>query len=129
VQGARGKVVFKPYHQGQMELFPPSLESLIHENHIVRLINSAIDQLELLPVIDNYMGGGTSSYHHRMLLKVLVYAYSQRVYSSRQIAKVLRENVNFMWLSGGSRPDFQTINRFRGCRLRGADGKGFCGNA
>jgi len=125
MQGARGKVVFKPHHQSQMEFFPPSHESLIPDNHIVRLINSAIDQLELLPVIDSYKGGGTSSHHLRMLLKVLVYVYSQRVYSSRQIAKALRENVNFMWLSGGNRPDFQTINRFRGCRLRGATEKVF----
>jgi transposase len=45
-----------------------------------------------------------------MLLKVLVYAYSQRIYSSRQIAKAVRENVNFLWLSGGNQPDYRTIN-------------------
>ena len=48
-----------------------------------------------------------------MMLKVLVYAYTQKVNSSRQIAKGLRENVNFMWISGNNRPDFRTINRFR----------------
>jgi len=47
-------------------------------------------------------------------LKVLIYAYSQRTFSSRMIAKALRENVNYMWLSGMSRPDHRTINRFRG---------------
>ena len=30
------------------------------------------------------------------------------------MAKALRENINFMWLSGMNRPDFRTINRFRG---------------
>ena len=34
-----------------------------------------------------------------MLLKVIVYAYTQRVFSSRRIAKELWENVNYMWLS------------------------------
>ena len=53
-----------------------------------------------------------------MILKVLVYAYTQRTYLSRQIAKALRENVNFMWLSGGNRPDFQTINEFRGEKMK-----------
>jgi hypothetical protein len=53
-----------------------------------------------------------------MMLKVLVYAYAQRVYASRQIAKALRENVNFMWLAGGNRPDFRTLNRFRGSRMK-----------
>ena len=54
-----------------------------------------------------------------MMLKVLVYAYTQRIYSSRQIAKALRENVNFMWMSGGNRPDFRTINDFRGEKMKG----------
>jgi hypothetical protein len=54
-----------------------------------------------------------------MMLKVLVYAYTQRIYSSRQIAKALRENVNFMWLSGGNRPDFRTLNAFRGEKMKG----------
>jgi transposase len=47
-----------------------------------------------------------------MLLKVLIYAYTQQIYSSRKIAKALRENY-FMWLRGNNRPDFHTINRFR----------------
>jgi transposase len=125
MHGEKGKVVFKPYDQGQLQMFPPSLDSLIPENHIVRLINCAIDQMDILPIIDGYKGGGTSSYHPRMLLKVVVYAYSQRLYSSRQIAKAVRENVNFMWLSGGNRPDFRTINRFRSSRLRGSTEKIF----
>lgn len=29
------------------------------------------------------------------------------------IAKALRENINFMWIAGGNKPDFRTINRFR----------------
>jgi hypothetical protein len=49
-----------------------------------------------------------------MLLKVLIYAYSQQIFSSRKIAKALRENIHCMWLSGNSQPDFHTINRFRG---------------
>lgn len=54
-----------------------------------------------------------------MMLKVLVYAYTQKIYSSRQIAKALRENIHFMWLSGNNRPDFRTINRFRSTVMKG----------
>ena len=43
----------------------------------------------------------------------MIYSYSQKIYSSRQIAKALRENINFMWIAGGNKPDFRTINRFR----------------
>ena len=43
----------------------------------------------------------------------LAYFRCQKTYSSRQIAKSLRENINFMWIAGGNKPDFRTINRFR----------------
>ena len=107
------QVTFKPYTMEQPSLLPPSLEELIPEDHLVRVVNRVMDELDLEPILNEYKGGGTSSYHPRMMLKVLVYAYTQKVNSSRQIAKGLRENVNFMWISGNNRPDFRTINRFR----------------
>jgi hypothetical protein len=54
------------------------------------------------------------------MLKVFVYGYMTRVFSSRMLAKALRENVMFMWLSGGQTPDFRTLNSFRGSRLKDA---------
>jgi hypothetical protein len=54
-----------------------------------------------------------------MLLKVLVFAYSQKVYASRRIAKAVREQLPFLWLSGGQQPDFRTINTFRSSRMKG----------
>jgi transposase len=112
------QVVFKPYTMGQLQL-PMNLEELIPANHLVRVVHEAIEKMDLDPLLKRYKGGGTSSYHPKMMLKVLVYAYSQRIYSSRQIAKALRENIHFMWISGNSRPDFRTINRFRGEVMRG----------
>ena len=111
--------VFKPYTMAQPQLLPPSLDELIEPEHLVRVVNAAIDQLDLRPLLAQYQGGGTSSYHPQMLLKVLVYAYCSKIYSSRRIAAALRENIHFMWLSGGNRPDFRTINDFRGQRMKG----------
>ena len=113
------KVVFKRYEMGQPQLLPPSVEELIPEKHLVRVINELIDKMDLTAISKSYKGGGTSSYHPKMLLKVIVYAYAVQVYSGRQIAKGLRENIPFMWLSGGNRPDFRTINRFRSEKLKG----------
>jgi transposase len=112
------KPTFKPYTQAQASLIPPSWDELIPAEHQVRVVDRAVGQIDLEPLLEKYKGGGTSSYHPRMMLKVLVYAYTQRIYSSRQIAKGLRENVNFMWLSGGNRPDFRTINAFRGEKMK-----------
>ena len=110
--------VFKPYIMNQPSLLPPSLDELIPEGHMVRVVNEAIEQLNLEPLLRQYKGGGTSSYHPRMMLKVIVYAYTQRIYTSRQIAKALGENIHFMWISGRSQPDFRTINHFRSSRMK-----------
>ena len=110
--------VFKPYVMNQTALLPPSYEEMIPANHLVRVVNEAVERIDLSPLIMQYKGGGTSSYHPKMLLKVMIYAYAEQIYSSRRIAKALRENIHFMWLSGGSRPDFRTINDFRGNRMK-----------
>src|SRR5512141_1650411 len=108
------RVTHKPYEIGQAQLLPPSLDELIPENHLVRVVHRIIERLNLAPLEAQYRGGGTSSFHPKMMLKVLVYAYTQRIYASRQIAKALRENIHFMWLSGRQQPDFRTLNDFRG---------------
>jgi transposase len=115
-----GRVTFKPYNQEQAMLMPPSLGELIPEEHMVRVVDRVVDEMDISAIVAKYKGGGTSAYHPRMMLKVLIYAYVERNYSSRGIAKALRENVNFMWLSGMNRPDHRTINGFRGERMKGA---------
>lgn len=52
-----------------------------------------------------------------MLLKVLIYAYTQKVFIT-EYSEIVRENINFMWLAGNNRPDFRTINRFRSLILK-----------
>lgn len=113
------KIVFKEYIQGQRTMLPQSLEEIIPEKHLVRVINEVIDKMDLRMIYSQYKGGGTSSYHPRMLLKIVIYGYATQIYTGRKIAKALRENIHFMWLSGGNRPDFRTINRFRTERIEG----------
>lgn len=111
-------VTFKPYEQHQGMLFLPSFEELIPPDHIVRLVSRAIDGMQLDTLLNAYEGGGASNYHPKMLLKVLVYGYIDRLYSSRRLEKATRENVNFMWLTGLKVPDHNTINRFRKGQLK-----------
>ena len=72
---------------GQIVLLPVNLEEVIEPNHLVRVVNSAVEKMDLSRVYAQYAGGGTSSYHPKMLLKVLIFAYTQQIYSSRKIAK------------------------------------------
>jgi transposase len=120
-----GQITFKPYTMEQPSLLPPSLDELIPAQHLVRVVNRVVDELDIEPLLAKYKGGGTSSYHPRMMLKVIVYAYTQKVYSSRKIEKGLWENIGFMWISGGNKPDFHTINNFRGDTMKEAVRKVF----
>lgn len=78
-------------------MLPPSLEDLIDKTHAVRVVNQVIDRIDLDPQMKTYKGGGTSSYHPRMLLKVLDHAYLNNTYSSRRVEAAVKENMPFMW--------------------------------
>jgi transposase len=85
---ARGKtlsVVFKANHQHQIMAFPPSLDELVAADHPVRVVQDVLDRVDITTLLQQYKPGGASSYHPRMLLKALVYAYINNIYSSRKI--------------------------------------------
>src|SRR5665647_1997910 len=118
---AKGPVlqpIFKAYRQRQAMLLPPSLDELIVSNHPVRVVDDVLSKIDIQPLIRQYKTGGASNYHPGMLLKVMVYAYINNIYSSRKIEEALQQNIHFMWLSGMSQPDHNTINRFRSERLK-----------
>lgn len=109
--------MFKPYVQNQDFLIPPSWDDKIHKNHPVRIVNSVIESLDLKPLYDSYNNIGPSPYDPKMLLKAIVFAYLNNVFSSRKIENQIKSNIHFIWLCGNSEPDHNTINRFRGKRL------------
>ena len=55
---------------------------------------------------------GACAYPPGLLLKVVLFAYSQGIVSSRGIERACREHVTFIALSGGSAPHFTTIAAF-----------------
>ncbi|HCV43233.1 MAG TPA: IS5/IS1182 family transposase, partial [Bacteroidetes bacterium] len=54
------KPSFKPYTQAQPSLIPPSWDELIPAGHQVRVVNRAVEQIDLEPLLRKYKGGGTS---------------------------------------------------------------------
>lgn len=117
-KGKTLQVVFKQDLQHQGSLLPLDLNELVAADHPVRAVSAVLDKVDIRPIVKQYRPGGTSSYHPRMLLKVMVYAYINNIYSSRKIEEAVRQNINFMWLAGMRKPDHNTINRFRGERLQ-----------
>ena len=105
----RSNLKFKETLENQFFLISPSLEDMIAKNHPVRTVKKVLDRIDIDVLMESYKGGGTSSYHPRMLLKLMVYAYFSNIYTSRKIESALNENIHFMWISGMSHPDHNTI--------------------
>ena len=111
------KIVFKSYSQAQDFLLPKSLHEFVEPGHVARLISDIIDEMDIDNIIETYKGGGTSAFNPRMLLKDWILGFVNKIYSCRMLAKELRENLTFIWISGNQKPDFRTLNNFR-LRLR-----------
>ena len=111
------KVTYKSYNQNDSLLFPHCIGDFIPENDPVRVLDAIVEHLDISAIEATYKGGGASSFAPRMLLKVILYAYLQNIHSGRKMEALLKRDVNFMWLSGMQRPDFNTINLFRKNRL------------
>ena len=78
-------------------------------------LSNIVDNELDLSVFDDKYGNdqtGASAYDPRILLKIVLYAYSRGIVSSRKIEQACRENVIFMALSAGTRPHFTTIADF-----------------
>jgi transposase len=104
---------FKPYEQYQLSLLPPSLDELVSKDHFVRFLDKIVEQLDFSELYQSYTEEGNTAYHPKMLIKILIYAYSIGVRSSRQIASRMKSDIYFMFLSGGQKPNFRTISDFR----------------
>lgn len=110
------KRVFRPYDPTQPLPMPADLRQWLPADHTVYLVSDIVDQLDLAPITSVYDqgdGGGNPPYHPAMLTKLLFYAYSQGVVSSRVIARKTYEDVAFRMLGADQHPDFRTISDFR----------------
>jgi transposase len=101
-------------------VLPINLGTLIPEDDSVRLLSQVVEELDLKDLILAYSPKGRNPVvPPRIMLKILIYAYMNGIYSSREIELRCRRDINFMWLLEGHRaPDHNTIARFRTGRLK-----------
>lgn len=99
----------------QMDLLPPALEDYVGEKHPVRVYDAIVDQINLQEIgIDlNAWQVGNPRYDPQSMLKLLVYGYSYGIKSSRKLERECHQNMSFLWLMGGLKPDHKTIAEFR----------------
>jgi transposase len=103
----------RPYNQDQMELFPPSVRNLIEDDHLCMIVNDVVKAMDLSCLYQKISHEGNPAYHPAMMLKILFYAYARGIFSSRNIAQAVRENIPFIFLAAWQKPDFRTISDFR----------------
>ena len=85
----------------------------IAENDPVRVVDAIVEGLDLKDFKKLYKEKGSCPYHPKMMLKIILYAYMNNIYSCRKIEKAVQRDIHYIWLAAQERPDFVTINRFR----------------
>lgn len=93
---------------------PLNIDYMISVNDSVRLLSQFIEEMDLSDLYSTYFRIRENQLSPRKMLKIMIYAYMNRIYSSRSIENACRRDINFMFLlEGASAPDHSTIARFR----------------
>jgi transposase len=106
---------YKAYDYDQMVMIPISLENQLEPGTLEYTINELVEnKLDLSVFEGRYQNDdtGATAINPKILLKVILFAYSRGMISSRQIERACGENILFMALSCGYRPDHSTIAHF-----------------
>ena len=110
------------YHKNYTELgttyqlvLPLSLEGVVPDDDSVRLLSHELEELDYTLLYQAYSAKGRNpAVDPKTMFKILTYAYSQNIYSSRKMEAACRRDINFMCLLAGQKaPDHSTIARFR----------------
>ena len=106
---------FREYEPDQDFLLPPSLAEWLPGNHVAYFIIDVLQEIDLSSLYEDYDNsqGGQPGYDPRMMLGLLLLAYSVGVYSSRKIEQATYESVPFRLVSTDQHPDHDTIASFR----------------
>ena len=102
--------------RNQHILFPQSIKEYIGKDNPVRIIHEYVNQLDLKALNFNRatdQGRGRPPYHPKVMLKLYLYGYLNRIRSSRRLETEAGRNMELMWLLKKLRPDFKTIADFR----------------
>jgi transposase len=109
------------YKQGldrnQQLIFPPSLDELVDENNIARAIEEYVEILNIsklnIKIKKSLIADGQPAFHPKLLLKIYIYGYLNKIRSSRKLENEIKRNIELMWLTQGLTPSYKTIANFR----------------
>ena len=110
---------YKKIESGQMFLLPVDFSEQIIPGSFEYALNQIIDykiNLEIFALKYKNNETGAPAFSPAILLKIVLYAYSKGIISSRKIAKACQNNIVFIALSGNTSPHFTTIADFVSCQ-------------
>ena len=102
-----------PIEFNQRSLFATNVFDLLPSDHPCYVYEDIFEQLDTLSVEQNYSILGQNAYHPRLITGILIYAYSQGTFSSREIEKKCNEDLGFMFISHLNCANFRVLSDFR----------------
>ncbi len=102
--------------RSQAILFPSTIEDYVPQNAPVRVYDAYVDALDFNDLgirLTPLPNGGADEYYPKDMLKLLMYGPSYGTRSSRKLERACHDNISFIWLMKGKKPDYRTIARFR----------------
>ena len=100
----------------QQIFFPPSIDEYVSSNNPVRVIDEYVEMLDMKELefkLNRNELDGAPSYHPKLLLKIYIYGYLNKIRSSRKLETEIKRNIELMWLCSHLKPSYKTIANFR----------------
>jgi transposase len=106
---------FRAWDVEQPQLLPRSILEFVPEGHVAHFVRNLVrEELDLSAIFESYPEmRGYPPFDPAMMTALLLYAYSQGVYSSRKIARGCEDRLDFLAVTAMNRPDHRTIGKFR----------------
>jgi len=102
-----------PIEYDQRLLFPSNIFDLLPNEHECYLYQDLFQQVDTTTLEKDYSYIGQNAYHPRLIVSILIYAYSRGVFSSREIEKRCNEDLSFMYIAQMNCPNFRVLSDFR----------------
>jgi transposase len=102
-----------PVEFNQHLLFPSNIFDLLPKDHDCYLYTELFQMLDTSTIESSYQVKGQNAYHPKLIVSILIYAYSRGVFSSRQIERRCHEDLSFMFIAQMNCPNFRVLSDFR----------------
>jgi transposase len=94
-------------------MFPRNIFDLLSKDHDCHIYSEIFKQIDTSEIERQYSFIGQRAYHPRLIVSILIYAYSRGVFSSRQIEQRCHEDLSFMYVAQMNCPNFRVLSDFR----------------